>query len=286
MTRETSRARAARLITGYGAIVAVLPYLALKVLWVGGVMVGVPADSPAATEGFVGPNVVTGAMDLAAIAVALAFTHRWGMRIPAVFVVVPAWIATGFLVPVDAWAYQVVYGSFAAQGVLLTAALALYVRRRWGPVLAAEPGGMSQVQRVLVLSGAVAAAFVAVAHVAVAFGPGGSYQDGWEYTARSGKVVSGLMACLAVAGAAALWRARTRFRTAILLLWTGSGAMFAYALLTVAGILAAIPESETVTPLERWAHLGALVFGLTLAVAGAGRLEDASRVRVTGRGSG
>ena len=147
---------ALRLIFGYGVIVAVLPYVVLKVLWIAGNMVGVPASSPA-HEGWVAQNAVTLGMDVVAVLIALAFTYSWGTRVPAWLIVVPVWVATGFLVPaslevavgflrnllvsgqlinmpgglVEPWAYIVVYLSFAGQGVCLTGAFVYYARDRW-----------------------------------------------------------------------------------------------------------------------------------------------------------
>ncbi|WP_445269870.1 hypothetical protein [Streptomyces sp. DSM 41634] len=45
-------------------------------------------------------NLATMAMDGVAVFIALAFTHRWGQRLPAWLVLFPMWIATGYLAPI------------------------------------------------------------------------------------------------------------------------------------------------------------------------------------------
>jgi hypothetical protein len=303
-----------RRLLGYGVVVSVLPYLALKALWLGGVMVGVPEGSPARGAGFVGPNIVTALLDVVAIAVALALTHRWGRRLPAWLVLAPIWVGTGLLIPaafqvangaaaaaitgggavslagglVEPWAYVVVYTSFGLQALLLTTAFALYARARWAELLdpagsVAGPGPTRGVQVVLAAAGAVAAGAVAAAHLVMAFGTQGAvtgpYQDGWEYTARSGEVVNAAMAALAVAGIWVMIRRpdagrRTPVWVAVALTWTGSGAMFAYALLTLLVVAAGVPESDNVTALNGLTQLAALLGGLLIAVTSVVNLAE------------
>jgi hypothetical protein len=235
------RLRVARLVVGYAAVVAVLPYLALKVLWVSGVMIGVPAGSPARAAGFVGANIVTGGLDVVAILAALAFTHRWGRRLPPCLILPPIWVGTGLLIPaavevvngavaaaltagravslagglVAPWTYLVVYTSFGLQAVLLTTAFVWYARNRWADVFdrangATGPSPTADLQRVLATAGAVTGGAVAVSHLVMAFCTegafAGAYQHGWQYTARSGEVVNAAMAVLAAVGILVLTR--------------------------------------------------------------------------------
>src|SRR5829696_5375194 len=217
-------------------------------------MVGVPEGSPARGPDFVGPNIVTGLMDVVAILVALAFTHRWGRRLPVWLVLAPIWVGTGLLIPaacevtngaaaaaitggravslagglVDPWTYVVVYTSFGLQALLLTTAFALYARARWADLLdpagsVAGPGPTRGVQVVLAAAGAVAAGAVAAGHLVMALGTQGAftgaYQPGWEYTARSGEVVNAAMAALAGVGGGGAHldreRCHVRLRTAV-----------------------------------------------------------------------
>jgi hypothetical protein len=308
------RTRVVRLVVGYAAVVAVLPYLTLKALWVSGTMVGVPEGSPARGPDFVGPNIVTGLMDVVAILVALAFTHRWGRRLPAWLVLAPIWVGTGLLIPaacevangaaaaaitggravslagglVDPWTYVVVYTSFGLQALLLTTAFALYARARWADLLdpagsVAGPGPTRGVQVVLAAAGAGAAGAVAAAHLVMAFGTQGAftdaYQPGWEYTARSGEVANAAIAALAVAGIRVMIRRpdagrRTPVWVAVALTWTGSGAMFAYALLSLAAVVTGAPESDNVTALNGLTQLAALLGGLLIAVTSVVNLAE------------
>jgi hypothetical protein len=240
--------RVTRFVIGYAVVAAVLPYLGLKLLWVSGTMVGVPEGSPARAPGFVAANIVTGFLDAVAILVALAFTHRWGRRLPAWLVLTPVWVGTGLLIPavvqilngaaaaaltggravtladglVAPWTYVVVYTSFGLQGSLLSIAFVLYARTRWSDLFdrgrhaAGTPGPTRGVQVALAGFGAVAGCAVAAAHLVMAFGAQGAfvgaYRPGWEYTARSGEVVNAAMAALAVVGIWAMLRRSTENR--------------------------------------------------------------------------
>jgi hypothetical protein len=298
-----------RLLLGYGVIAAVLPYLGLKALWLGGSMVGVPAGSPVAETSFVAANAVTALLDAAAIGVALALTHGWGLRWPAWLVLVPAWFGIGLLLPVvvgvanaaaasaatggdavslegglvEPWVYVVAYTSFTVQGLLLTAAFRCYARDRWGGLvrgdgraLSGPPHPTGQLQLVLGIGGAVAALTVGAAHLLMAFGADGpspgAYGPGWDYTARSGEVVNGVLALLAATGVLALLR-RGPTWTSCTAAWTGSGAMFAPALLTLLAVATGAPLSE-VTALNGMTQLVALLAGPALAVAALLRLVD------------
>src|SRR4051794_16700206 len=79
----------------YGGAAAMTPYLLIKVSWVVAGMIGVAEGG----LGFVVLNAVTVGMSAAGIALALALARPWGMRLPARPVLVFAWIAGGFLVP-------------------------------------------------------------------------------------------------------------------------------------------------------------------------------------------
>lgn len=193
------RSATLRLAVGWGAAVAAVPYLALKLNWVLGGTVGMADPGVFHTTGYRVANLVTLAMDLGVVLVAVALTHPRGRRLPRWLVLVPACIASGFLAPIllllpivvlmagDAtaagtqpealrpWVYQVVYGGFAVQGVLLGTAFVLYARDRWAPALhgrhrdtALGPNDARQRRASLV----VAALAVAVAGFLVAWASG------------------------------------------------------------------------------------------------------------------
>lgn len=141
---------------GYGAITAAIPYLLLKINWLTGGTLGMNDPAFFANPTYLIANAVTLAMDALAILLALTLTERWGNRVPPLLILFPVWMATGLLLPIifillfsplakaampasaeegqdvlQAWVFVMVYGCFAAQGILLSGAFALYVRERW-----------------------------------------------------------------------------------------------------------------------------------------------------------
>ncbi|CCB77593.1 MULTISPECIES: sensor histidine kinase [Streptomycetaceae] len=179
------------------AVAACVPYLALKVAWLSGSTVGIPAGSALRHEDprLATVNALTVAMDAAVVVLAVALTRPWGRRLPGWVLVGPAWLASGLLGPVfvvwpvqtllsavfpgpalvarqvpwlDPWVFVLVYGGFLVQGVALGALFVLYVRERWGAPPAGRPVRPG-VRRVAV-AGVVAAVLPAVAHVAWACG--------------------------------------------------------------------------------------------------------------------
>lgn len=144
------------------AIVACLPYIALKTAWVSGSHLGIPAGSSLldhrATMAVA--NVASVLMDSAVVVIALLLTRPWGRRVPAWSLALPMWVATGLLLPImtgyplqllvqvlggttvnkgeagrpflDEWVFGVVYTGFIVQGLALGTLFALYARDRWG----------------------------------------------------------------------------------------------------------------------------------------------------------
>ncbi|MFJ8695510.1 hypothetical protein [Streptomyces roseolilacinus] len=144
------------------AVVACVPYLALKTAWLAGSRVGLPEGSVLLEH----PRLVAVAnagtllMDLAVIALALLLTQRSGLRVRAWLPAFPMWVATGLLLPIvvgfpvdalagllegggraaagptepllDAWVFPLVYGGFTVQGLALGALAVRYARHRWG----------------------------------------------------------------------------------------------------------------------------------------------------------
>ena len=130
-------------------------------VWLGGGTVGVADVTLMRDPSMVALNVITAGMDLTGIGLALAFTHQWGLRIPAWLLLPPMWVATGLLArfiiavpiaivvgwlmpaavpriiggPVEPWVYAVVYTEFAGMGVGLIVAFFFYARVRWAALL-------------------------------------------------------------------------------------------------------------------------------------------------------
>ncbi|OEU96958.1 hypothetical protein AN216_18070 [Streptomyces oceani] len=151
------------------------PYICLKIAWICGSGVGIPADSwlldPAHVTTMRLVNAGTVLMDAAVIVLALLFTRPWGRRTPAWLPVLPAWFATGLLAPVmlgflaqslfgsgtsrpagepeflEDWVFLVVYTGFVVQGLALSGLFVSYARTRWSHLWRGPTGGAHAVHR-------------------------------------------------------------------------------------------------------------------------------------------
>ncbi|MEV6107445.1 hypothetical protein AB0M28_22455 [Streptomyces sp. NPDC051940] len=242
---------------GYGAAVALGPYLLIKVSWVVGSLLGVvPIGEGFSLVGWLVLNTVTIGMAAIGIAVALAFVRPWGMRIPGRLVVFCAWVGSGFLVSVlpyavfsalqgsaagDAadsgddpampgWEGALIQFGFLAMGLGLALALPVYLRRRWPEAFTRRAGDHPR-------AGALGASGVAalVGLVWLYWATGGTW--GVAHTAErnlDGYLLTGLGAFWALAGSAAVWAltrprpARVPHRLLLGLGWLGSGSLFAW----------------------------------------------------------
>ncbi|GHH55356.1 hypothetical protein [Streptomyces candidus] len=144
------------------AVLACVPYISLKVLWIAGGRLGIPDGSVLLERpgAMAAANAVTVVMDACVIVLALLLTQAWGRRVPAPLLVLPMWVATGLLAPImaafplqllvkafggdgegpapdgsasflDPWVFGVVYGGFIVQGIALGALFVLYAKERW-----------------------------------------------------------------------------------------------------------------------------------------------------------
>lgn len=256
-------------VIGAAAVAITAPYLALKVAWLAGSTIGMADPAAFASPMYVVGNLATIGMDAVAILLALALTRPWGRRLPAGLVLFPAWVAIGFLAPLAVimlgapaafadpalaegalrpWVYLLVYGAFAAQGLLLMAAFALYARERWGAALrgrhgAARPGpasaarpGPASAGRTTLISVAVALA-AAVGALDLAWARGAHIDLPAAVVADppvAHRLTSAVYAAFALAAAAGLpllaRRARRggRLWAPLVLTWAGGGSLFAY----------------------------------------------------------
>lgn len=230
----TRPARVLRLV----AAAACLPYLTLKIAWIAGSTVGIPAGSELldkrATMAAV--NSLTVLMDAAVIVLAFALTRPWGRRMPAWLVGLPLWAATGLLAPIvvgfplqalismfggggggaadddaqflDEWVFTVVYVGFGIQALALGGLFVLYVRDRWGPLLRGRLGDLppsptAPAQRVLAVLAAVVATAVAAVHLSWALGSTAGLSDGYAgQRAADLHVNEGMQVAFALAAAA------------------------------------------------------------------------------------
>ncbi|XLE02324.1 hypothetical protein QBL21_23260 [Streptomyces sp. 184] len=205
--RPAPIARVLRLV----AAVACLPYLSLKIAWIAGSTVGIPAGSELLEQRgtMAAANSLTVLMDAAAVVLAFALTRPWGRRMPAWLVVLPLWAATGLLAPIvvgfptqvviklfggggaatddsepflHEWVFTVVYVGFGIQALALGGLFALYVRDRWGPLLRGRLGDLppsptAPAQRLLAVLAAVVALTVAALHLSWALGSTAGLSD-------------------------------------------------------------------------------------------------------------
>ena len=146
------KSSALRIFLGYAGVAAAIPYIVLKIIWLSGGTIGLIDPQYFRDQGFLLGNAVSLAMDVLAIFLFLALTHRWGEKIPAKLLLFPIWAASGLLLPIifimilspfvsgeiaasenhlESWVFTLVYGGFALQGIFLLAAFTLYARRRW-----------------------------------------------------------------------------------------------------------------------------------------------------------
>lgn len=222
-------------------MLATVPYLGLKAMWIFGSQVGLNDPEFGRSTVMVVANTLTAVMELVALVLAVIFFTRRGMRAPAWLVLLPMWVASGLLgqilislplaavspgqptseVPtaIQDWVYAVVYGGFALLGVGLLGAFALYARDRWSRLLT-TPASPSA-RRGLVVA---AAALVVAGLLQATLAPSPSL---------AGRLIE---LALAVGAAAAL--VATGFgpgatlapRWAVVLAWVGTGAMAAWSL--------------------------------------------------------
>lgn len=287
-------------------VLVCLPYLSLKIAWALGSTIGV--NSATFADATRGANLLTAALEVIAILLALAFVHPRGQRVPAFAVAFPTWIATGLLTPVvggfligtpvhvlsgggnpfeddvlSGWVFLLVYGGFVLQAALLLAGFVLYARDRW-PVAAgggregAGRGATRSLQDLLLGLGAAAALLFAGQQIWWAVRGGGSFTDP-DPAQRVLLVANGL---LAVGAAAAMWRLVTGGRlgrSVLALVWTGTAVVFVNSLTDTLKVVA-IPAGE-------WGAVDAgggaaltlfvLLAALGGAIGGAARLVEEER---------
>lgn len=264
-----------RLIVGYGAIACAVPYLMLKIVWLTGGELGVADAAMMREASMVVLNVATAGMDLIGIAIALAFSHAWGQRIPAWLVLPPIWVATGLLArfivavpvtviagmltfrstlpptggPVQSWVYALVYTEFVGLGIGLTLAFVLYASARWSAVFRLTTWDSSRsvthrVQVPLANTAALMAIVVGGLHLAWAFGATIALPS--ELAARRtflSHVINAIDGATMVAAAIGVlmmvhgFGRRAPAWTPLALTWVGSGFLFAWGLWSLINVL-------------------------------------------------
>jgi hypothetical protein len=149
-------------------VIAVVPYIALKLLWLGGTSIGVRDETVLAelhsTRMIVGNNI-TIVLELMAVGLAVALASCWGRRVPAWIVLGAGAGATGLLAPIllglpigsvlqlavqgdvrtggmdhlSPWVFALVYGGFGLLAIGIVVLAFRYAADRWDHVLRGPP---------------------------------------------------------------------------------------------------------------------------------------------------
>lgn len=226
--RGTLSPRVRRIVSLTG-IVALIPYTALKVLWLTGSPIGMVPGAGSGTmqdaRMEIG-NLITVAMAVSGVIVVLALVQQWGMKLPWWLLVIPAAAATGALAPIAMGlplgtllqavlvghvssggegdllpgVFAIVYGSFAVYGIALALLFSDYAHRRWYPLLTAGP--RQPRRRWAHRLAATAVALFSAAMMFWALAPASAGLAGWESLAQ--RTVLGIVAFLSLLGCIAL----------------------------------------------------------------------------------
>lgn len=148
------------------AVVATLPYLALKGLWLSGSTIGLTPEAAAEmhTGRFLIGNSVTVVLEVLALVLAWSLTRPWATRVPTRLFALLAAGASGLLAPIllglplgqvaqtvvhgspsfegegmAPWVFACVYGGFVLLGVALAWSIVDHARERWGAFFSTPP---------------------------------------------------------------------------------------------------------------------------------------------------
>ncbi|MFC3982765.1 hypothetical protein [Streptosporangium jomthongense] len=170
------RWRAVRQGAGYCAAGTMSLYLLVKVIWVARLLLGGgswEAETQVADWALL--NALTVVMAAAGVALGLSLARPWGMRIPAPLLLLPAWTAAGFLVPMlpymvvsallgdgsseegaravsvaepaaAGWEMAFLAIGFAGMGLGLAVGLPIYLRERWPWAFLGRVGDLPRVR--------------------------------------------------------------------------------------------------------------------------------------------
>ena len=283
------------------AVLATVPYLALKLLWLGGSTVGVTSSAGLEemhSTRYLAGNLITVLLMVIATAFAVALTRPWASRVPAALVFVLGAGATGLLAPIllglplglalqsasgvevqsgddnglAPWVYGIVYTGFAVLGLAMAVLVIAHVLDRWGHLISQPPRPPSR--RATIAGAAGLLPFAAAMTYWGLFGPGRNGPLGLDLPAsRTVLVVTGLLAAAAYVVPLVSEHAQHWPRTAWLITWTGCcvAALQGPALLLLAQNGKIQPAVATVAAL---ATPAACVYGLSILT---GRLRKVAR---------
>lgn len=274
----------ARMSLAAFAALATLPYLVLKVAWLSGSRVGIldPEFGTGAEMDVL--NALTLGLDVVALALAVTFATRRGLRAPAWLVVPPMWVGAGLLgqilvslpvslvaqavspsrptpgqlPPIAEWVFTLVYAGFAGLGVGLLGAFALYAWTRWGrrglpPVTAVARTALTAAAILVLVAGGVHAALSAVP--------------------LSARLLDLVVVAVTAGSLVALARPGAGGRTsviAVVLVFVGTGALAAWG--TYIGVLHLMPNDLVGQSEIDWVTVGTSALRVAAGLAGAAAL--------------
>lgn len=249
-----------RRLWGFGAAIAVTPYLLIKIAWTFGLFMpteqmGDPSWRTA--------NAVTMVLAAVGILLALAFSMPWGERLPAWLVALPVWVGTGLLIPMlllapvlgpaamirdqqagatNVWVYEQIFVMVSLIGVAICLPLALvgYAQSRWpeafsGPIdIDLLPGNSQKLQ--ITLARLVSAGCILLGFIKVFWAAGGTVginpamiddRDVWWHLLS---LSTGVWAFAGAWGLLVLTtrRGSKRFLPPMAAAWISSGMLFSY----------------------------------------------------------
>ncbi|WP_404816743.1 hypothetical protein [Streptomyces thermolineatus] len=268
---DRPRSRRALRLLCLTEMVAVVPYLALKVHWVTGGTTGLGDGALADAPAFFWLNMLTVGLAVGALGVGVFLAGARSLRAPAWPLLLPTWVGTGLLVPVvlaapvaglvlllgadgggeaqaagsgqaplvQPWVFGVVYTGFTVQGLALVAALALWVRARWGGALTEPVGsrasapGPGAVARTVAAAASATVLAAAVLHGLWAAGAEVPLFERDALPLGVGvRLTEGVHVIAAVCAALGLWALlrpagrRVRTGTVMTAVWIGTGVLF------------------------------------------------------------
>jgi hypothetical protein len=165
MSKQHPHLRRAALVT---AVLATVPYLVLKLLWLTGSKIGTTdqhGQDELSSARFVAGNSITVLLMVVAALFVVALTRSWAHRVPARLVFVLAAGATGLLGPIlvglpvglavqavargevrpsedtgmAPWVFAVVYCGFGLLGLAMAVLVIAHVLDRWGSLISQRP---------------------------------------------------------------------------------------------------------------------------------------------------
>lgn len=232
------------------AVLATVPYVTLKLMWLSGSTIGMTSGADHAEMSgtrFVVGNVITVLLMLIAVAFLVSLTQPSARRVPASLVLVLGAGATGLLAPIllglpvgvliqlalegsvgpaddtglAPWVFAVVYSGFGLLAAAIAVLVASYVLERWGHLLTKPPKRPPSLA-----TAAGALGLVPFGAAMIWWGvlsPGASGPQGMDQPAqRTVLIVTGLLSFAAYVVPFLSERGQRWPRTAWLVTWTGA----------------------------------------------------------------